>query len=108
MTDFEKVKHILETLGIGIGISSVPTPTSASGLTTVTMPIGTLFVRYLRDIPNDMNAIREVELLVIEKVGAGHYWESLMTVANRNVLVIATAKPEIRIAAMLAALEGKK
>ena len=65
------------------------------------------------DIPNDLNAIREMELLVIEKVGASQYLQRLIEACKftfdeepymKSVKMI-TADAKTRIAAMLAALE---
>jgi hypothetical protein len=94
MNDIKKIEKILQSVGVEVFPERI-----------LEVNLGGCW-RIVADIPNDLNAIRELELLVIEKVGAGHYWESLMTAANRNVLVIATADAKTRIAAMLAALEG--
>lgn len=71
---------------------------------------------YTDEIPNDLNAIRELELMVIEKAGANAYGICLASeVRGFSVLgkpmaqtaIIATADAPTRITAILAALEGE-
>lgn len=67
------------------------------------------------NIPNDLNAIRELELLVIEKVGVYEYGDKLFENVvglfdfsdTQRAALFATADAPTRIAAMIAALEDK-
>jgi hypothetical protein len=68
---------------------------------------------YILSLASDLNAIRELELLVIEKVGGEAYWKALNYHAageniglTERIIPMITADAKTRIAAMLAALEG--
>ena len=110
MNDIEKVEKILEAVG------NPKQEKDLFGDRWVLLPSGQFRVM---DLPNDLNAIRQLELLVIEKVGECAYGEAIYdAVIDQKQLYgtvneeidfarIATADAQTRIAAMLAALEGK-
>ena len=111
-TDIEK---ILEAVGVNV-------ITARNGLMMVVIP--TIGCDYLRNISDDLNAIRELELLVIEKFGAGRYGHCLLKTVNNEPItpsgnhhvmldtefleIIATADAATRITAMLAVIEEAK
>jgi hypothetical protein len=66
-----------------------------------------------KEITTDLNAIRHLEMLVIEEVGLYKYGNELWnevaprTTTTQQIAICATVDAQPRIAAMLAALEGK-
>ena len=104
MKNIEKIETILKAVGLGKRISAANE-----------IQLGGIFY-LMPDVPADLNAIRELELMVIEKVGANAYGICLASeVRGFSVLgkpmaqtaITATADAPTRIAAMIAALEGE-
>lgn len=80
-----------------------------------TVVIFSKHIYLLEEVPYDLNAIRELELLVIEKVGAERYGDALCDCIGWEdgqrmyewYSYLATADAPTRIAVMIAALEGE-
>lgn len=104
MEDIEKIETILKAVGIEFNTDRI-----------CEVQIGGVW-RIIADIPEDLNAIRELEVLVIEKFGARQFW----TVMERtdlhykthnyfqNQVGMYTADAATRIAAMVAVIEERK
>jgi transcriptional/translational regulatory protein YebC/TACO1 len=102
-TDIEKIEAILKATGV---------VTFTDGKRTTAKLQDEWF---LSSLTFDLNAIRELELLVIEKFGEWNYLRELLEILNLSleeidvqvvtILPIATADAETRITAMLAVIE---
>lgn len=104
-----KVKQILAAVGIKLNDTDDRVIYVGSQREAL-LKLGDL-QRLLSDIPLDLNAIRELELLVIEKFG--EYWYGIHVARSVGVSPIATAKiatadAATRITAMLAVIEERK
>lgn len=101
MKDIEK---ILEAVGIEFNTDRI-----------CEVQIGGVW-RIIADIPNNLNAIRELELMVIEKFGMYSYGDKLFENViglfdfsdTQRAALFATADAATRIASMLAVIEEGK
>ena len=101
MEDIEKIETILKAVGIEFNTDRI-----------CEVQIGGVW-RIIADIPEDLNAIRELELLVIEKFGANEYGAILNEAITDprqpltfvDCALLATADAATRISAMLAVIE---
>lgn len=111
-----KVKQILAAVGIKLNDTDDRVIYVGSQREAL-LKLGDL-QRLLSDIPLDLNAIRELELMVIEKFGEWNYLRELLEILDLSleeidvqvvtILPIATADAATRIAAMLAVIEEGK
>ena len=108
-TDIEKIEAIMKAVGVA---GSRNTGNRRVDIGSAAFDI--------EKIPEDLNAIRELEMLVIEKFGAGLYGgkiyrivsdnpdDDLFVSTNEQLTYLATADAATRITAMLAVIEEGK
>lgn len=104
MEDIEKIETRLKAVGIEFNTDRI-----------CEVQIGGVW-RIIADIPEDLNAIRELELMVIGKFGMYSYGDKLFENViglfdfsdTQRAALFATADAQTRITAMLAVIEEGK